>query len=466
MEYNHNNLPRGRQSSMMANCEGCSTLIPYDPRYAPICTDCEYQQQSSINAPLPATSTYLTSARYQTMQGMHPSHYQAMQDMQPSGYEWQGEGQAYYAMPEATTQMASFQQPGLPPRYSLFSNQPMSFSRSNMNDYPTHGMANGRSALVYEGMSMGSYSSDEEEDAFVDAQEEVAAYENGEMMAREIGAEISRRTNTDFENNFTTGASRDEEMEWEQVANGEDERDLFESAFPEPSSNESEDEGPADEADRKLPSTSLKPKSATKPNDMPPPAKPLKTAASSKTSQHPNTTTTSKAAPPASHLPNFGPPGPPDPVKSLSPVLKFYRDIHVRAKDLIPRLPLAPHRYWIGVLHIGVKSRTFNQEKHFTWMKGNRFTTVRTVWHYYQNTTATEDFVLLVGKERVEMGDRVEALDFFGDCKVFFRAVERGSAEAAGAKAMCAGLIPKAVEVAAGGSGGGKGGVCEVVEID
>ena len=42
----------------------------------------------------------------------------------------------------------------------------------------------------------------------------------------------------------------------------------------------------------------------------------------------------------------------PDPEKDLSKQLKRHQKNHDRAKTLIPRLPLAPHRYWVGVLNI------------------------------------------------------------------------------------------------------------------
>ena len=138
-----------------------------------------------------------------------------------------------------------------------------------------------------------------------------------------------------------------------------------------------------------------------------------------------------------------GPSGP-DPAKDIASDLLRFKRFHDRAVELIPRLPLAEHRYWIGVLNVGVKANNLKQEKDFTWMKGNRLTTVETVWYMYQQTTAIDNFVLLFGYEKVDFKDRVEELDYFNNKKIIFRAVEEDHADAKG-RELCSAVIPKEV---------------------
>ena len=75
-------------------------------------------------------------------------------------------------------------------------------------------------------------------------------------------------------------------------------------------------------------------------------------------------------------------------------------------------------------------------------MKGNRLTTVETVWHMYQQTTATEQFTLLLGHEKLELEDKVEELDYFNDKKIMFRAVGQNDPDAKGRK-LCEFVVPK-----------------------
>lgn len=72
-------------------------------------------------------------------------------------------------------------------------------------------------------------------------------------------------------------------------------------------------------------------------------------------------------------------PRPPNPHRDLSWNLRRLNRFYLRAKELIPRLPLAEHRYWIGVLSVKNKPDNFKDEKDFLWLKGNRMTTVETV---------------------------------------------------------------------------------------
>lgn len=129
-----------------------------------------------------------------------------------------------------------------------------------------------------------------------------------------------------------------------------------------------------------------------------------------------------------------GPPPPAliDPVKDVRSTLKQQHRFHLKAKALTPRLPLAAHRYWICVLHIDKKPRNATSEKHFIWMKGNRFTTVQTIWHTYHTTALAEDFVLLLGHERLGFKDQCQELDYFNDKFICLRAVNKDEREAKG----------------------------------
>ena len=138
-------------------------------------------------------------------------------------------------------------------------------------------------------------------------------------------------------------------------------------------------------------------------------------------------------------------PPPPDPELDCSTHLSNLHKFHLKAKYHIPRLPLAPHRYWIGVLILDVSLKAISRENQFIWMKGNRVTTVKTVWHTYQNTTATEEFVLLLGTEKVEMTDKMCELDYFNEKKIMFRAVRCGTREARG-RELCEEAVPKSRE--------------------
>jgi len=132
----------------------------------------------------------------------------------------------------------------------------------------------------------------------------------------------------------------------------------------------------------------------------------------------------------------------PNPEKDKSPSLLAHERFHKRAFFLRPRLELASHRYWIGVLRLGKKPKDAREEKHFVWMRGNRLSTVQTVWNEYQTTTFDEGFQLMLGYEEVEFKDRVEELDYFNDKFVCFRAVAENSKEAKG-REISEGIIPE-----------------------
>ncbi|KAK3051440.1 hypothetical protein LTR09_007463 [Extremus antarcticus] len=152
---------------------------------------------------------------------------------------------------------------------------------------------------------------------------------------------------------------------------------------------------------------------------------------------------------------------PPDHTKDLSRNAQHVHKFHLRSLNCIPRLPLAAHRYWIGVLNVGESGAKLNNEKQFTWMRGNRLTTVETVWHIYAQTTVTEEFALLVagGVERPEMGCRMEELDYEDDKRVIFRAVmERELRGEVNGQRVFGGDVP--VEKKVEGKGKGKGKRC------
>jgi hypothetical protein len=141
-----------------------------------------------------------------------------------------------------------------------------------------------------------------------------------------------------------------------------------------------------------------------------------------------------------------------DLLKNHSALLITHEKWHTKAKHFIPRLDLAPHRYWIGVLNQDKKPKNASSEKHFTWMKGNRVTTIATIWHKFQELTMTEDFVLLLGEERTEMRDKCEELDYFDDKVIILRPVAKGLPQAKGRK-VSEGVVPVVVELELDGEG-------------
>lgn len=133
--------------------------------------------------------------------------------------------------------------------------------------------------------------------------------------------------------------------------------------------------------------------------------------------------------------------------KKRSRLLVAHEKFHKHAIQFIPRLPLPAHRYWIGVLNIDRKPKNAKDEKHFTWMKGNRMTTIQTIWNTYQTMVMRDDFVLILGAgESVEFKDRCEELDYFNDKKIILRAVEMSDAAANGVE-LGKGCPPVVVEI-------------------
>ncbi|KAK5124456.1 hypothetical protein LTR85_001673 [Meristemomyces frigidus] len=131
-----------------------------------------------------------------------------------------------------------------------------------------------------------------------------------------------------------------------------------------------------------------------------------------------------------------------NPDKDMSWPLRTHKRFHDKAVQLIPRLELAAHRYWIGVLHVDRKPQNAREEKHFTWMKGNCLITVETIWHECRAKMMDDEFVLLLGGvERVDLTDRCEELDYFNDKKIIFQAVKETDPAAKG-REISEGIIP------------------------
>lgn len=120
----------------------------------------------------------------------------------------------------------------------------------------------------------------------------------------------------------------------------------------------------------------------------------------------------------------------------VSPEMRKHRILHDKALSLKPQLPLQAHRYWIAVLNTagptGKNHAGATKERDFLWMKGNRKTTVETVWNTYFNMTALGNFVLMQADEKPEFAASMEELDLFNDKMAVFRAVDEGSLEAKG----------------------------------
>lgn len=135
----------------------------------------------------------------------------------------------------------------------------------------------------------------------------------------------------------------------------------------------------------------------------------------------------------------------PDDLRDVSKPIQREKRWHDKVAHLHPQVPLAPHRYWIGILNPNVLPRNACKETHFTWMKGNRLTTVETVRKVYAATTMLE-LVFMMGGERPEDGDRMEQLDLFNDKIVLFSVVEEGTPESVGRK-ITEGLVTKEREV-------------------
>lgn len=136
----------------------------------------------------------------------------------------------------------------------------------------------------------------------------------------------------------------------------------------------------------------------------------------------------------------------PDDLRDVAKAVSREKRWHEKVAHLHPRVALASHRYWIGVLNPGHKPSNACKEEHFTWMKGNRLTTVETVSRVYAATTMLEDVVFMMGGERPELQDRMEELDLFNDKVVMFQVAKEGSPASVG-RLITEGLVTKEIEV-------------------
>lgn len=131
----------------------------------------------------------------------------------------------------------------------------------------------------------------------------------------------------------------------------------------------------------------------------------------------------------------------PDDLRDVSKILKREQNWHNKVAFLHPADPLRSHRYWIGVLKRGLKMQTASKEEHFTWMKGNRFTTVETVRKHYELSDTLDGGVLIIGGEKPNDEDRVEEFDLCNDKVVLFRIAGVDTPQAAGSE-VTKGLVP------------------------
>ena len=123
----------------------------------------------------------------------------------------------------------------------------------------------------------------------------------------------------------------------------------------------------------------------------------------------------------------------PDDLRDVPRPVTRERRWHEKVAHLHPAYALPPHRYWIGVLNPGRQLSTACKEHHFTWMKGNKYTTVETVRRVYATTTMKEGVLIMAG-ERPKDEDRVDSLDYFNDKIVLFSIVDEGTPESVGRK--------------------------------
>jgi hypothetical protein len=131
----------------------------------------------------------------------------------------------------------------------------------------------------------------------------------------------------------------------------------------------------------------------------------------------------------------------PDDLRDVPRPFTRERRWHEKVAHLHPAYALPPHRYWIGVLNPGRQLSTACKEHHFTWMKGNKYTTVETVRRVYATTTMKEGVLIMAG-ERPKDEDRVDSLDYFNDKIVLFSIVDEGSPESVGRK-ITEGLVTR-----------------------
>lgn len=449
MEWQSGN-PRIKPRGIKVPCNTCARDVPYDPTVInAVCSSCRHDANL---------------LKVQTLHGLIPTHTE-----RNCGYG--------FSHDSSMTPSSSLKRPAdslingeLPRKRTLTSAHGSSISPLIRRTVV------GPAAQTSQGTRV--VTDDEDEDEFENAQEELPSgfndshvtggsdeeHKNDSMVS---GAEQVEQYAESESVNSAGKVNYEGPIEIDSDVETDEERDLFNSAFgkkPSQGSNEDEDEvevededdGDDDEVQQddeseeecdeteqegetKLTSITAAKKPATEARGSP------TVADQDRLSVDEPTRLSSTAPTPTPHGAQ-SPIGlvPPDPEADLSINLKRQQNFHGKAKELIPRLPLAEHRYWIGVLNVDVKPKSINNQTQFSWMKGNRLTTVQTVWHTYQTTTATDKFVLLLGHERPDKEVRMEELDYFNDKKVMFRAMWEGAAGSEG-RSLIQDIIPAEV---------------------
>jgi len=481
----------------MEPCFDCDRLIPYDPQVLPaarLCSQCHYvrrqqQQQEKRQRQQQQQQQYLQAQLHQQQQwhshigGPNQTQFQT-QNVQESQYGNQHQNGYQYSLPsnpyqplELNTQYSSDPMRAHPtpindpwsghhPRalndfkqYAEVLDTPQRYCNSPAQGYPTNGAftrnGNAGRAPPPTHEYINSLSEDEDDDDhFEDAQEELTPQpDHVDRSTDVLGQELDGDGDMTMDE---TPAGADQTTDCDDDDGGSDdadsEPDLFGQTFggAHEQNHHSEDDGSEDEDTAEhLAGTSEKDSEGEDNDDEDQMDIPDSDTEEShpKLNQKPNDSAQAKKTNPSKPLPNTTTPSPPEPpsgpdlLEDRSPALRRLTKFHNKATQLIPRLPLAQHRYWIGVLNLDTNPRNFSSEKHFTWMKGNRLSTVSTIWHTFQTSTATDGFVLLLGDEKVEFTDRVEELDYYDDKRVIFRAVKEGTAEAKGRR-VSEGAVP------------------------
>ncbi|KAK3614010.1 hypothetical protein LTR56_027535 [Elasticomyces elasticus] len=113
--------------------------------------------------------------------------------------------------------------------------------------------------------------------------------------------------------------------------------------------------------------------------------------------------------------------------------------LHVRASGhkTHPEHLYTEHDAYVQDLH---------QQQDAGGMKGNRLTTIATIWHTHATATLSNNFVLLLGHELVKFKDVCEELDYFNDKFVCLRAVGKDLKQAKG-KELGEGCPQEVIEI-------------------
>lgn len=303
----------------------------------------------------------------------------------------------------------------------------------------------------------------EDEDEFVDAEEKIVSDHEDEVDGEEDEDETVVDENQDEEDEDMESdiegeeegpmhrQDRGEDMDDVEGAGDGDEDDLFESTFG-TKKQDSDDSDNDSDNDSDIIMTGSKKltkwKTDFNPSEHTNGCDPIHRPSTPSDDGNDNNNNNNKKAPPKPTAPAG--PKPPNPHRDRSPNLRRLMTFHTKSLHLIPRLPLAPHRYWIGVLRPDKSMQNAKAEKDFLWMKGNRYTTVRTVWEMYSQSTAEFEFELLLGTERLGREVVMGELDMFGGRRVFLRAVKKENPESEG-RLLTEGLVTTDAVVKGGG---------------